>query len=588
MEKTLYLIDGHALVFKMYYALNGHPMINSKGVDTSILYGFTKYVLELIEKEHPTHLGVSFDPPGGTFRHEAYPDYKGTRAATPQAIIDALDPLCEICRALDIPVLMIPGFEADDVIGSMAKKAEAEGFKVFMVTPDKDYGQLVTDNVVQLKPGKAGSDSELFDREKVCEKYGVDSPEKVIDFLTICGDASDNVPGVKGVGEVGAKKLLGEYGSVDGIYANLESLKPKQRELFEAARDHIQMSRFLVTIKTDIDLADYPTGAMAVSSQYGTDAFRLFDEYEFKSLKRYLGDAPAGYGAEHKDFSFGKISPAGLCSCASGSGICSIVSGTGVYFLAAENGTGIVTATGSASDFASVLSDSSIAKVGYSLKEIWKQLNSEGFGMEGKLLDIELMDYIINPEKSHQADVLAMTVLGVSMEEKKEVATEMSLFDSPAETTDKSREAAVYLALGKEVYRTVKEKLLDGLYDKMEEPLLRVLARMETEGVRVDMVQLRRYADSLSAELVAIQDKVRREAGDPQLNILSPKQIGVLLFEKLKLDPKIKAKNGVRYEYPTDEDTLVKLLDKNEVVGDILEYRAVRKLLNTYIDPFQG
>ena len=300
MEKTLYLIDGHALVFKMYYALSGHPMINSKGVDTSILYGFTKYVLELIEKEHPTHLAVSFDPPGGTFRHEVYPEYKGTREATPQAIIDALEPLCGICKALDIPVLMIPKFEADDVIGSMSKKAESEGFKVYMVTPDKDYGQLVTDNVVQLKPGKAGSENELFDKARVCEKYGVNRPEQVIDFLTICGDASDNVPGVKGVGEVGAKKLLGEFGSVDGIYANLDKLKPKQRELFEAARDHIEMSRFLVTIKTDVDLGAFSTKDMEVSTQFGPEAFRLFDEYEFKSLKRYLGEAPSDYNVEHK------------------------------------------------------------------------------------------------------------------------------------------------------------------------------------------------------------------------------------------------------------------------------------------------
>ena len=208
--------------------------------------------------------------------------------------------------------------------------------------------------------------------------------------------------------------------------------------------------------------------------------------------------------------------------------------------------------------------------------------------MNGKLMDIELMDYIINPEKSHQADVLSMTVLGVSLEEKKEDVSELSLFDNPDDAPDKSREAAIYLALGKEVGKTVREKALEGLYDKMEEPLIRVLARMEVEGVKVDMAQLRRYADNLNTELASIQDKIRKEADDPQLNILSPKQIGVLLFEKLKLDPKIKAKNGVRYEYPTDEDTLVKLLDKNEVVGDILEYRAVRKLLNTYIEPFQG
>ena len=587
MEKRLYLIDGHALVFKMYYALSSHPMINSKGVDTSILYGFTKYVLELIEKEQPSHLGVAFDPPGGTFRHDVYPEYKGTRAATPQAIIDALEPLCGICKALGIPVLMIPDYEADDVIGSMSKKAESEGFKVCMVTPDKDYGQLVTDNVVQLKPGKAGSDSEVFDKARVCEKYGVDSPEKVIDYLTICGDSSDNVPGVKGVGEVGARKLLSEYGSVDGIYSRLDKLKPKQRELFEAARDHIDMSRFLVTIKTDLDLSDFPIEAMALTGKYGTEAFRLFDEYEFKSLKRYLGEAPADYQVEQQDFVFDRTSPAELCSYARENGLCSIARSNDKYFLASKNGKGIVTASGQAGEFASVLSDKSIAKTGYALKEIWKKLNTEGFAMEGRLLDIELMDYIINPEKSHQADVLSMTVLGISLEDKKEEG-EPSLFDSPAESEDKSREVAVYLALGEKVNGMVKEKSLDNLYDRMEEPLIRVLARMETEGVKVDMAQLRRYADSLSAELSAIQDKIRKEADEPQLNILSPKQIGVLLFEKLKLDPKIKAKNGVRYEYPTDEDTLVKLLDKNEVVGDILEYRAVRKLLNTYIEPFQG
>ena len=588
MEKTLYLIDGHALVFKMYYALSGHPMINSKGVDTSILYGFTKYVLELIEKEHPTHLAVSFDPPGGTFRHEVYPEYKGTREATPQAIIDALEPLCGICKALDIPVLMIPNFEADDVIGSMSKKAESEGFKVYMVTPDKDYGQLVTDNVVQLKPGKAGSENELFDKARVCEKYGVNRPEQVIDFLTICGDASDNVPGVKGVGEVGAKKLLAEFGSVDGIYANLDKLKPKQRELFEAARDHIEMSRFLVTIKTDVDLGAFSTKDMEVSTQFGPEAFKLFDEYEFKSLKRYLGEAPSDYNVEHKEFTFKSLNPEEICLCAAKDGICSIAAGKDEIFVAASDGKGIVTARGKASDFLSIISDPDIAKTGYSLKEIWKKLHSEGLEMNGKLMDIELMDYIINPEKSHQADVLAMTILGVSLEEKKEDVSELSLFDNPDDAPDKSREAAVYLALGKEVGKTVKEKALEGLYDKMEEPLIRVLARMEVEGVKVDMAQLRRYADNLNTELASIQDKIRKEADDPQLNILSPKQIGVLLFEKLKLDPKIKAKNGVRYEYPTDEDTLVKLLDKNEVVGDILEYRAVRKLLNTYIEPFQG
>jgi len=225
MDKTLYLIDGHSLIFKMYYAFLRHPMINSKGYDTSILFGFTKYILELIEREKPTHLAVAFDPPGGTFRHEMFPEYKGTRDATPQLVIDALEPLCDICRAMGIPVLMVKGFEADDVIGSMAKRAEKEGFKVYMVTPDKDYGQLISPDIIQYKPGKAGSESELIDTGKICEKYGIDNPEQVIEILTLCGDASDNVPGVKGIGEVGA--VVREVGGNDE--ERLRVHEPRQR-----------------------------------------------------------------------------------------------------------------------------------------------------------------------------------------------------------------------------------------------------------------------------------------------------------------------------------------------------------------------
>ncbi|MDE7126977.1 MAG: DNA polymerase I, partial [Bacteroidales bacterium] len=242
MDKRLFLIDGHALIFKMYYAFLRHPMINSKGMDTSILFGFTKYILELIGKEKPTHLAISFDPPGGTFRHEMYPGYKGTRSETPQLVIDSLEPLTEICQALRIPVLMMKGYEADDVIGTVAKKAEKEGFTVYMVTPDKDYGQLVSEHVLQYRPGKAGNENEILGPAEICSKYGISSPGQVIEMLTICGDTSDNVPGVKGVGEVGAGKLISRYGSVDSIYAHIDELTPKQREAFEAAREHIGMS----------------------------------------------------------------------------------------------------------------------------------------------------------------------------------------------------------------------------------------------------------------------------------------------------------------------------------------------------------
>lgn len=601
-EKRLYLIDGHALVFKMYYALLAHPMINSKGVDTSILFGFTKYIFELIEKEHPTHLGVSFDPPGGTFRHDAYPDYKGTRSATPQLVIDALEPLCEICRALNIPVLMIPKYEADDVIGSMSKKAEAEGFTVYMVTPDKDYGQLVTDHIFQLKPGKGGTDSEVLDKAKICEKYGVHDPVQVIDYLTICGDASDNVPGVKGVGEVGAKKLLGLYGTVQGIYDNLDHLTPKQRALFEAAEDHIGMSRFLVTIRTDLDLTEFPTADMALDRHYGKRIFELFDKYEFTSLKKYLGDAPGDYDGDAvsaASFDYVNVRADELVRAGMESGSAAVLQNGDSLVVAAYAGAStekdgeILVSSGTPESFRGLLESGTVVKGGYGLKECWKWLLGQGIEMNGPLHDVELMDYLINPEKSHKIEVLSRTILGVGIEDDTAGTgekTELSLFDDAAETTekDRSREAAIGLALALKVRSNIEELGLSKLYDDIEEPLIRVLAKMEIEGVKVDLNQLRRYSDSLSVELAQIQERIRKDAGEPNLNILSPKQIGVLLFEKLKLNPKIKAKKDVRYEYPTDEDTLVGLLDKHPVVADILEYRAVRKLLSTYIEPFHS
>ncbi|MBR2127490.1 MAG: DNA polymerase I, partial [Bacteroidales bacterium] len=309
MNKRLFLIDGHALIFKMYYAFLRHPMINSKGADMSILFGFTKYIMELIEREKPTHLAVAFDPPGGTFRHEMYPEYKGTRSETPQLVIDSLDPLCELCRTLGFPVLMVKGFEADDVIGSMAKRAEKEGFEVFMVTPDKDYGQLISPNIIQYRPGKSGSDVELIDSAKICEKYGIERPEQVIEILTLCGDASDNIPGVKGVGEVGAGKLIAKYGTVENIYTHLDELTASQQDKFRSAEGHIALSHELVTIKTDIEL-NVESDSMELTGQYSPEAADLFEKYEFGSLRKFLGNVQPSAPKEEKKLSFTESTPA--------------------------------------------------------------------------------------------------------------------------------------------------------------------------------------------------------------------------------------------------------------------------------------
>ena len=288
MDK-LFLIDGHALVFKMYYAFLRRPMINSQGADMSILYGFTKYLLEMLEREKPTHVAVAFDPPGGTFRNQLYPAYKGTRPPTPQLVIDALEPLTQLVQALQIPVLMVPGFEADDVLGSAATQYASDALDVYMVTPDKDYGQLIGPHAFQYKPGKSGSDAEIWGIPELCAKWGISEPAQVIDMLAICGDSADNVPGVKGVGEVGAAKLIARYGSLENIYAHLAELPPRQQEQFREAEPYIGLSKTLVTIKTDMELP-VTLKDMRYTGQYAPDIVALFDQYEFASLKKYLKD----------------------------------------------------------------------------------------------------------------------------------------------------------------------------------------------------------------------------------------------------------------------------------------------------------
>ena len=598
MKDRLFLIDGHALVFKMYYAFLRHPMINSKGADMSILFGFTKYILELIEREKPTHLAVAFDPPGGTFRHEMYPEYKGTRSETPQLVIDSLEPLCGLCKAIGFPVLMIKGFEADDVIGSMAKRAEKEGFEVYMVTPDKDYGQLISPDITQYKPGKAGSDIELIDVQKICDKYGIQKPEQVVEILTICGDASDNVPGVKGVGEVGAGKLIAKYGTVKNIYAHIDELTPKQKEAFANAEGHIWLSHDLVTIKTDIEIP-VDSREMKLRGEYSQEAAELFEHYEFGSLKRFLGDILPASTTDEKKLEFQETSPEKAVMAARKEGRIAIIaegeqpgmftSISRITVSVIEDGRCLVS-EGKADDFREIIEDKDITKYGYDLKAQRNLLFRNGISMEGRYMDIDLMHYLVNPEKSHNIDILAKAYLEISLEncmpQKEDVP--MSLFDEPQEEEKPSRfpEAAVTIMLGEKIWKEVESLELQHLYDSMEEPLLKVLSDMEIEGVRIDTVQLRRYASALATEMNEIQEEVRAMAEDPNLNILSPKQIGALLFEKLRLDPKIKPKSGVRYSYPTDEDTLNALSHKHPIINEILEYRGVKKLLSTYIEPF--
>ena len=631
----LFLIDGHALVFKMYYAFLGRPMVNSRGEDTSILFGFTKYLLELIDRERPTHIAVSFDPPGGTFRNRLYPDYKANRGETPALVVEALEPLTRIVEALDIPVLMIPGFEADDVIGSAARRFEAEGFEVFMVTPDKDYGQLVSPQVRQVRPGKGGSESEILGVEEVCDKWKISSPAQVIDILAICGDASDNVPGVQGVGPVGAARLLGKYGTVEGIYAHLDELTARQQEQFRAAQDHIALSKQLVTIKTDIPL-DVTAADLVYDTVETPELAALMDRYEMPSLKRLIkkvsvdsASSAASAGVEYggispeppaalkslSDFADGKVpgpgrsadadfaslnaSPGGSSPSAAAPATELATEMVGIQemkgdriainlqgeklFVACSAGV----AEGTPEDFRALLEDASVTKAGADLKAQMKALAERGITLAGPLEDIELMHYLLGPERSHKTDVLARSYLGIELDAAPQQTG--SLFDEipDGDGPDRILETAALLRLSDCLRREMAAtEGMERLYDGIEEPLIGVLARMERTGVKVDLESLRDFADGLRRKMTEREAEVRRLAGDPSLNILSPKQIGVLLFEKMQLDPKArKPKSG---NWPTDEQTLSHLADRSPIIDAILDYRGLRKLLSTYIEPFAG
>ena len=616
-DKRIFLIDGHALVFKMYYALLRRPMVNSKGVDTSILYGFTKYLLELIDRQKPEYLAVAFDPPGGSFRNKLYPAYKANRDATPQLVIDALDPLCEICRAMDIPVLMIPGFEADDVVGSMAKRAEREGLKVYMVTPDKDYGQLVSPNIYQYKPPKSGSDPEILDCAAVCAKYGIDRTEQVIDMLAICGDASDNVPGVKGVGEVGAGKLIRSYGSLEGIYEHIDELSPRQKQMFEEARDHIDLSKVLVTIKTDIEI-DVPTESMAMDGQVEKRICELFDLYEFGSLKRYLNsfrikDIHEETKPRKNDVPFREVSAEEICRAATVSGCCAIVpegkdslaiavpdgkdslavavpdgkdsmavavqDGKGAITAAVPDGKEMMVAKGDRGLFEECLNNPDLKVYCCDIKE-WLKDNC----IAGTLMDCSLMDYVNNPEKSHRFDSLVSSLLGVELKPKEANPT---LFGEEESEEDDGKGAllacAATLQLGRLLEAELARQGLSDVYLKIEEPLIRVLAKMEKDGVKMDLDSLRSFAAGLREEVQQREEKIRAMAGNPNLNISSPKQIAALLYDELQLLQRKKKGND-----STDEETLLSIEDRHPIVREILEFRAAKKLLSTYIEPFPG
>ena len=590
MGQKLYLIDGHALIFKMHYAFVGRPMVNSRGENTSIIYGFTKYLLELLDHYRPSHIGVSFDPPGGSFRNELYPLYKANRGETPAEVIAALEPLTLILRAMNIPVLMLSGFEADDVIGSAARRFACGDMDVYMVTPDKDYGQLVSPHIFQFKPGKSGSENEVLSEAEVCDKWKISSTSQVIDMLALCGDSSDNVPGVQGVGPVGAAKLLAKYSSVEGIYEHLDSLTARQRESFLAARDHIALSKQLVTIKTDIPL-EWNKEDFVLDTVFNSELGDLLDRYEMPSLKRLVDKvvsfAAPQQGPRPAEAEIGSLrvsEPAALCP-----------EGKVAVALAPQKGSLAVCDCGKyavapAARFAALLSDESVVKICEDSKALISSLAGSPVELKGQVLDVTLMHYVLNPEKSHKLEDICQEYLGRGVGQQKEME-QQSLFDEmdsePEAPSSLGDSLACTYALGVKLHSALEEspELLE-LYLKVEAPLAGVLSAMERRGVKIDTAALEDYGQSLRKRMEEQERQVRQIAEDEQFNIMSVRQVGELVFEKLKLDPG--AKKPRKGSWPTDEKTLAALSDRSPVIDHILEYRGLRKLLSTYIEPLAG
>lgn len=658
--KKLFLIDAYALIFRFYYAFIGRPMRNADGVNTSAVFGFVRYINEIIRRENPHYLGVAFDPPGGNFRHELFADYKANRGETPEDIIVSVPYIKEFLEAMRIPVIEVPGYEADDVIGTLSREAAEAGFEVFMVTPDKDYGQLIRPNVYIYKQRKGGNEGvEIIGCEQVCEHYGIDDPKQVIDILALWGDASDNIPGVPGIGEKSAVKLICQYGTVENLLDNTEKLSGKQRENIERLREQILLAKRLATIEQHVPVAFEPE-KMVMESPDADRLAEVFQELGFRSLLQEMrqGHPDAGIPTDGKPARpKSGVSPSApqttgapnlfsaLEQTAGGSSGQADLFGANTYEtidtvahtyhivetqqalealrdrLAAVREFCFDTETTGFDVFGDrlvgisvavepheawyipcnpentkriidtlrpVFEDERIAKIGQNVKFDIMMLRSAGTEVRGMLYDTMIIHYLLDPESRHGMDHLARTLLNYSPVPIEELigkgVRQITMDRVPIEKAAAyaAEDADVTLRLQLRLWPQLQQAGLEELYRTIEEPLIRVLADIEMTGVKIDAEALAASGRELSGQLVGLEERIRELCGDPSLNVNSAKQLGEALFARLKIDPnprKTKTK-----QYRTDEEYLQMLSDRHPVVGLILEYRGLRKLLSTYVE----
>ena len=632
----MFLLDAYALIYRAYYAFIKNPRINSKGLNTSAIMGFVNTLNEVMTKENPTHLGVAFDPSGPTFRHIEFPEYKAQREACPEDIKTAVPIIKKILEAYRIPVLEVEGFEADDVIGTLATKAGMNGIETYMLTPDKDYGQLVGNNVFMYRPRHNGG-YEVMGTQEVIEKYGIDNTSQVIDLLGLMGDASDNIPGCPGVGEKTAVKLIKEFGSIESLLLNTDKLKGAQKKKVEENAELIKMSKYLATIKTDVPI-ELDLDALQVKDANQQELEKLFEELEFKTFaKRILKkdkqeqkkqnlqlDLFAEFPTEGKEeaefssFETLKITPheyklvekedeiKQLCDYFLTKEILSLDTETtslspidaelvGLSFSVKENEAFYVPVPADQGEARKIVDllrpvyeNEKILKVGQNLKYDYEVLMKYGVRLAGKMFDTMLAHYVIQPELRHNMDYLAEIYLnyktihideligpkGKNQKNMRDLRPQ-DVYEYAAEDAD------VTLKLKNKLEGELKKYGAEELFYNIEMPLMPVLAEMEMNGVTIDTQSLADTSDVLTKRMEEVEKEIYELAGAP-FNIASPRQVGEVLFDKLQIVEKAKkTKTG---QYVTNEEVLQSLKGKHKIVEAILEHRGLKKLLGTYID----
>lgn len=635
--QTLYLLDAYALIYRAYYALIRSPRINSKGQNTSAVYGFVNTLNDVLTTEKPDFIGIAFDPAGGTFRHEAYPEYKAQREATPEDIKWAVPVIKDIIRAYNIPILETPGYEADDVIGTLALQGVEAGLEVHMVTPDKDYAQLVRPGIFMRRPGHGAAGMEKLGPTEVCEKYGINNTEQVIDLLGLMGDTADNVPGCPGVGEKTAVKLINQFGSIDNLLENTDQLKGAMKKKVEENIEQIKFSKFLVTIKTDVPI-QLDLDALRTTDA-NKDALRpIYENLEFRMfLKKMDGDVtekqnnvnswgalfdaqPSVMQEEEKEISFKTINDVPhsyklieteedaklLCDkLLTFDTICLDTETTSIDAIRAKLvGLSFSVKKGEAwyvavpreteaaqhmvQIFSSIYENDKILKVGQNLKYDLTVLANYGIQLKAPLFDTMLAHYLVQPELRHNMDYLAEiylnyqtihidTLIGPKGKNQKNMADL-----APADICDYACEDAdITLQLMEPLKAEMEKNQLTRVFHEIEMPLMPVLAQMERNGVRLDTEVLSETGEQFRQRMQQLETEIYELAGHP-FTITSPRQVGEVLFDELKLNEKAKkTKSG---QYSTGEEVLEAIKHKHPIVEKILAHRALKKLISTYID----